>query len=522
MSMNKLRVGVILSDHKTPAWVRSMLEGIRDSSHAEVTALAFADQKNGEANRTSQFYNFQFQLDQRIFRPGFDPRESSDVRKILQNTQILGESLNERVSRLKAMRLDVLLNLSLDALPGFLLDVARFGVWSLRCNGARVTTHTETGWMEVLNDTPTMQCDVEVQRMETLLTVGRSVMAVHPGSITLNQRSFLWRASEVVPRLLRDLHAMGEQAFFAKAQPAKPADGIPLPTTGQLVLLAWKKFVNVFENKLWRRRFPHLWALMAGKRTEGGSFDWGRLSTRVPPRGAFWADPFILQRQNQIHLFFEEYLYQKKRGHISHAVMDSDENIGEPQIVLERPYHLSYPFIFEYRGEFYMMPETAQNRTIEIFRCTRFPDRWEFHKTIMQDVHAVDATLIEHAMRWWMFVNMAGKNGSTWDELHLYYSDDPISTNWTSHPMNPVISDVRSARPAGRIFRRDGALIRPSQDSSLRYGYALNLNRITKLTINEYEEELIERIEPNGRDILATHTYNTSSEFIVVDALLKR
>jgi hypothetical protein len=169
-----------------------------------------------------------------------------------------------------------------------------------------------------------------------------------------------------------------------------------------------------------------------------------------------------------------------------------------------------------------MIPEAAQNRAIEVYRCNRFPDQWEFHKTLMADVQAVDTTLVEYSMRWWMFVNIAHEGGSTWDELHLFYSDDPLSSNWTPHPMNPIVSDVRTARPAGRVFRRDGGLIRPSQDSSLRYGYAVNLNRITKLTIHDYEEEPIERIEPPNEDILAVHTYNRSDDLVIVDALLKR
>jgi hypothetical protein len=88
--------------------------------------------------------------------------------------------------------------------------------------------------------------------------------------------------------------------------------------------------------------------------------------------------------------------------------------------------------------------------------------------------------------------------------------------------MNPIVSDVRSAQPAGRLFRRDGGLIRPSRDSSLRHGPALNLNSITKLTIHEYEEELLERIEPPDENILGVQTYNRSDDLVVVDALLKR
>jgi len=169
-----------------------------------------------------------------------------------------------------------------------------------------------------------------------------------------------------------------------------------------------------------------------------------------------------------------------------------------------------------------MIPETAQNRAIEVYRCLRFPDQWEYHKTIMPAVQAVDTTLYQHSTRWWMFVNIAHEGGSTWDELHLFYADDPLSTNWTPHPMNPIVSDVRTARPAGRLFRRDGRLIRPSQDSSLRYGYALNFNSITKLSIYEYEEELLERIEPPNEDTLAVHTYNSTDDFVVTDVLLKK
>lgn len=520
--MNKLRVGVILADHMSPAWVRHMLEGIRNSPHAEVTALAFADRPNQEDRSANRIYNLHFKLDRQIHRPSPSPWEVSDIRKVLHNTQILGESLHERISRLKAMRLDVLLNLSLDDLPKSLLDIARFGVWTLSCNDVRVTLGAEIGWLEVLESKPVMHCDIEIQRNETAQIMAASVIAAHMASFTLNQTSFFWRASVVVPRVLRQLHTQGEQSFFTQVQPARPAEKVSIPTKAQSLSLAWTQLTKIFENKLWRRWFPHRWAIMAGKSAEGESFDWGRLSLMVPPRGVFWADPFILKRQDKTYLFFEEYLYKTKLGRISFVALDNAGNISTPQVALERPYHLSYPFIFEYRGEFYMIPETAQNRAIEVYRCVRFPDQWEFHKTIMQDVQAVDTTLVEYSMRWWMFVNIAGKGGSTWDELHLFYSDDPLSENWTPHPMNPVVSDVRSARPAGRIFRRDGGLIRPSQDSSLRYGYAVNLNSITKLTIHEYGEELLERIEPPNENILAVHTFNRSDDLVVVDALLKR
>lgn len=518
--MNKLRVGVILPDHMAPAWIRHMLEGIKNSPHAEVSALAFADQTSVAI--APKQYTLQFNLDQKFFRPAPDPWKVSDIRRILYNTQVLGVNLNERVSRLRSMRIDLLLNLSVEDMPGSLLNVARFGAWSLRCNDVRVTAGSEIGWLEILNDIPVMHCDIEIQREGIIQVFEGSVLATNPASISLNQKSLFWRASQVLPRVLRLLHTQGEQEFFARTRPAAAAQKAGLPTTAQSTVLAQKQALQISENKIRRRITRPPWALMAGRSMEGEPFDWGRLNPIVPPRGVYWADPFLLRRQDKTYLFFEEYVYKAQLGRISCALVDRDGNIGETRVVLERPYHLSYPFIFEHRGEFYMIPETAQNRAIEAYRCLRFPDQWEFHKTIMQDVQAVDTTLVEFSMRWWMFVNIADRGGSTWDELHLFYADDPLSDRWTPHPMNPIVSDVRSARPAGRIFRRDGGLVRPSQDSSLRYGYAVNLNSITKLTIHEYEEELIERIEPPDGNILAVHTYNRSDDLVVVDALLKK
>jgi len=202
--MNKLRIGVILPDHMVPAWVRTMLEGIKKSPHAEVTALAFADQgMNASPVQASKQYDLQFNLDKKIFHPAPDPWVSSDVRNVLSNTQILGVNLHERLSRLKSMRIDILLNLSLEEMPKSLLHVARYGTWSVRCNDQHVTADSEIGWFEILNDIPVMHCDIEIQREKSTHVFSGSVIATHASSISTNQKSFFWRTSQVIPRALR-------------------------------------------------------------------------------------------------------------------------------------------------------------------------------------------------------------------------------------------------------------------------------------------------------------------------------
>jgi len=269
--------------------------------------------------------------------------------------------------------------------------------------------------------------------------------------------------------------------------------------------------------------FLDQWVILTAKSAEDDVLQWSRFHSIVPQKDRYWADPFIVARENQYYIFIEEKMYATRRGQIACLVLDCEGQLQSHQVVLERPYHLSYPFIFEHRGETYMLPETAQNRTLEVYRCVRFPDQWEFVATLMTDIYAVDATLFEYKKKWWLFANVMEYGGSSLDALHLFFSDDPLSNQWTPHPRNPIIHDASSARPAGRIFIQNGKLVRPSQDNSRRYGYAIRFSRIVKLNETEYEEIPASSFEPphHGR-ILATHTFNQTKDFVVIDAIIRR
>jgi hypothetical protein len=170
-----------------------------------------------------------------------------------------------------------------------------------------------------------------------------------------------------------------------------------------------------------------------------------------------------------------------------------------------------------------MIPETGQNNAIELYRSAHFPDRWEFAGTLVDGVYAVDATLLKHQDRWWLFATIESDEGSTWDTLHAYYADRPTSDRWTPHPLNPLVKDINLARPAGRIFLDGGSLIRPSQDCSVRYGYATNFNRIIKLTETEYAEVREHGfVPPDHGGVLAIHTFNSDAGLTAIDAKILR
>jgi hypothetical protein len=182
--------------------------------------------------------------------------------------------------------------------------------------------------------------------------------------------------------------------------------------------------------------------------------------------------------------------------------------------VLERPYHLSYPCVFVESGELFMIPETSENRTIELYRCRRFPEDWSLEAVLRRDL-AVDTTVWMGQERYWFFTTRLEPRSHS-SQLWLY-SATTLTGDWTSHPSNPISMDVRNARGAGGIVRQDDRLYRPSQDCSIRYGRAFALNEILELSAERYAERPVVTVHPPS-GMVGTHTYARFGATEMVDA----
>lgn len=248
----------------------------------------------------------------------------------------------------------------------------------------------------------------------------------------------------------------------------------------------------------------------------------GTMKKIVAPADRYWADPFGWKRDGAFFIFCEEVLYAERRGHISVVPMDGQGNVLGPAVkIIEEPYHLSYPFLFEHEGELYLLPESGFANVLNLYRCVEFPYRWEKVRPVFEGVQYYDTTLLHHHGRWWLFATVRNPRRLQLPDhdLLLFSADSPLTKQWTPHPRGTIVRGFHRARPAGRLFQHDGRLFRPSQNCHDRYGGSLNINEVTQLDAAGYREKLVREIKPDWEPgYIGVHHIDWHDGVLLMDA----
>ncbi len=538
-----LRVGLLLDALVAPAWVHQAVSDLAASGDARL-ALAVVDASPPEpaAGRLARWWREKDALAYRLYRraddalyarpdDAFAPRSLGHLLGEVPVLPVVPERgadcdrLDEAdVGRIAKHDLDVLLRLGFRRVRGRALGVARHGVWSLRVGGEPGACEGAAGFREVAAAEPATAVAVvrlhEPGEGDTVLR--RSWIATDPRSLRAGRSELAWKGAALLGCALRDLRRRGAAVPAAVPRGRQAAAERPsgAPGTAETLAAAARIGGRAARDRLLRVPFFEQWCLAYALDTASGETP--RFSELLPPKDRLWADPFAFEHEGRLHVFFEECLAGSPRAHVSVMELAAGGGFTPPRTVLERPYHLSYPFVFAWDGAVWMIPETAENRTVELYRAERYPDRWTLDRVLLRGVRAADATLHEQGGRWWMFVAMAAPGARAFDDLHLFEAPSPLGP-WSPAPGNPVVSDARCARPAGRPFLRDGRWIRPAQDGSGRYGRAVRFRRIERLDASGYAESDAGGIEPDwAPDVLGTHTFNTAGRLTVVDFIKRR
>lgn len=536
----RLRVGLFADAPLQPRWLAAAFAKVAGAEFAELVVVAVGQAAPAAGSWPWRLYH---RLDRKLFGSGPDLSARIDLKSGLPpvafSTLPAADAGREAMaawrSGIMQLGLDVAFAVG-DVSDEMLEGLARYGVWRY-CYGEDLAADEAGAGIREVTDAMPVTASGIIARPEggAARLVYESRSRTQPFSIGRNRDNLQRKSIEFAARVLGQLHRSGA-AWLKQCPPVAcamdtrrcstaPGSRDSRRTRGAAELLGGLARIG---GRIARRGMEKLSSVdqwYIGYRF-GPAQRWGgdlrAYTPLMPPRDRYWADPFPLERAGRHYIFFEEFMFATGKAHIVAVEVRPDGTRSEPVRVLERPYHLSYPLLIEDGGELYMLPESGANRTVEIYRCIRFPDEWRLEKVLLRGARFVDATIHRAGDTWWMFVNAGADGTELHDELHLYYADSLLG-EWRPHPANPVKSDVRRARPAGLLFERDGALYRPAQICAPLYGTGISINRVLRLSREEYVEREEERILPtHPAGLLGLHTVNRAGDLSVVDAFLRR
>jgi hypothetical protein len=526
-----------------------MLEAVTRSDYASLELVILNESRDdkkpaGDAILSGPdtfFYRAFTKLEDRFSgpKPAFLP---VDARDLLRNIPVLGikpemDKNSDRFGeqdceKIKKSGLDVIVQRGFRMLTGDVLKAAKYGVWAYRHGDITALRGGPAGFRETFERTGERGVVLQVltEDPDNGIVLYRSFLSCYSFFMSRNNNDCYLKSSLYVPRTLQRLHDEGEEAFFKRI--GRENENITFynhrlfdyPGNFEFFTMLTKFSYRVGAFHLPFFFFRNQWMLMFDLRDQI-STSFCHFKKIIPPRDRFWADPHVFFRDDTYYIFFEEYLYKTKKGHISLIEMQQSGDYSGSVKVLEEPFHLSYPHVFDDKGVLYMIPETRKARSINLYQCTDFPTGWKHRATLIDSIDAVDSTILFHDNTWWLFANVAEPDGTSVDnELHLFSSDSLLGGSWKPHPMNPIISDVKAARPAGKILKRNGILYRPSQCCKPWYGYGIKLNEIVTLTKNDYAEKEIAFIEPKwDKNLIGVHTLCHENRLTMIDGYaLKR
>ena len=525
-----LKVACIIDETCFYNWQKTIVDFVMNSSEIDLV-LCITTQGIKPQKKKPFLWNYFLKLDNKFFNPKPYALSNYKLDSVIKDTPVINytEEHNDELSN----PVDVVINFS-DVTPHkSLIKASKYGVWFLtQCDINEIGKRPYGIW-EMLFKKPESVAILRYinNEMDHPATIGTTSSCTDLLSYKRNINSLLWQAHLLVINNLK-LLASDKVLFINKLEAHKDVftnKDIVIPIEypsnskmlGYTLSLYLKKLKQLIESKFYFNQWALLFLNSNGHKDPFLLKDYTKI---LPPKDRFWADPFLIKEHGKTYLFIEELIYKNKLGHLSVMEIDSDGNYTQPIKILEKNYHLSYPFIFKDNGDYYMIPETSGHKDIQLYKAENFPLDWKLQETLMEDVVAVDTTIHKDGDTYWMFTSQRNHEGvSKHVELYLYSSKDLKSNNWKPHPLNPIVSDVNTARPAGSIYTKNNKLYRVSQNCSKYYGYGLNIIEITRLTENHYEERLEQQILPNWeKRVNSTHTFNYVDDLYISDIKIKR
>ena len=434
---------------------------------------------------------------------------------------------NEDLKNLRELNLDVMIRCGSGILKGEILNICKHGIISLHHGDNKKYRGGPPGFWEVYDNQDSS--GFIIQRLTDELDGG---YVLKRGNIqtksfwNLNTSNLFNKTNAILLNLLRNLNSQNvehEDSLLA----IYDSHIYKAPSLKQIIKYIFNTYVGAALNKISNATLvlkqKDVWEISYGRMGNNG-ISLFKSKKIENPKNRFLADPFIINHNGRNICFVEDYSFLSSRGSISALEIIDGENYSFLGNVIMEDFHLSFPYVFKINNNIYMVPESSENNDIRLYECEDFPMQWKLKKIIKDNISAVDSMIFKHDSIWYLLTNICSSDiGDYSSELHLFSSSDPLTNPFLPAECNPVIFNSENGRNGG-LFKIKNEIYRVSQcQGKAHYGKSFTINRIRKISPNQYEEECIETVKPNFyKGIISTHHFHCNENFYVIDHLKRK
>ena len=540
-----LKIGILIKDFKQLRnWELRIIQGIIDDLSLLLTVLIQDGRRREKGENPNKLkhklfrsfrsekklFKLQIQMERKIYPEKITANKKDIIKYLLDVPLIKLHPLRkgfldifsiEDSRKVKDFDLDIILRHEFNIIRGEILNSSKYGIWSFYHADNSINRGGPAGFWEIVLKQPNI--GVTLQELTPELDGGKIIDKAYFNmgwSFVVVNRMVLENSVSLLFKNIKKLQRGGYSPTKSKTyyNPLYKYPNFINLIKYILGFYLFKRMIQKINVKIFNVKYV-CWTLFIGK----GSFLESTLFRLKPvklPKNEFWADPFLFKYEENYYVFFENYSYSKKKAKISCGRV-ANNNLVNICDVMDLEYHLSFPFIFAENGEIYLMPESNKNKRLEIYKCLKFPNKWELYSTAFEGEIIYDAHFYtDKEKQKWLFANKRAEAVSTDSELYIYKVDSLKMNKIEEHKQNPVLIDSRVARNGGTIFEHENKLYRPSQyNADGLYGKGLNINKIKKLTIDEYVEEKVIRVMPNFyKGLVGIHHLHQLDDLFVIDA----
>ena len=249
---------------------------------------------------------------------------------------------------------------------------------------------------------------------------------------------------------------------------------------------------------------------------------------RIPYDDTFWyADPILTVYRGETVLLMESFDMRTQTGSIACAKFDDAGRLSAPKVILQEPYHMSFPMVFTWNDDLYMIPETCGNRSLNLYRCEGDIEKWTLVKSFPVEEELVDTVVTgiqeDHVELHCSALHEKDKFKNKWQKFRILKDRDDFRLE-ADTAFNANRDYNNGYRMAGSLITEGDIPILPTQESTdIDYGAYLYLNDFSGRDITSLP--VLKKVTPDNillpdvdqKEQIGVHSYGLTEKIEVVD-----